>query len=135
MGIPEGLIGPPRIVQLRVNGHSCDALFDSGSQVTIIFNSWYQKYLPDTRPVSGLALWGLSDSEASYPYLGYVVVDLEYPAELTGTCQAVTVLALICPSPSTAEQTPVIVGTNTSHVRSLLSNVGREGLISHQPWG
>jgi len=53
-GIPEGLIGPPSIVPVKVNGYCCDALFDSGSQVTIIFESWYQAYLSDVpiRPVS-----------------------------------------------------------------------------------
>uniref|UniRef100_A0A8C4S4Z7 Uncharacterized protein n=1 Tax=Erpetoichthys calabaricus TaxID=27687 RepID=A0A8C4S4Z7_ERPCA len=38
-GIPDGLIGPPSIVQLKVNGDSCDVLFDSDSQVTIIFEA------------------------------------------------------------------------------------------------
>lgn len=32
-GIPKGLIGPPSIVQLKVNGHSCDAVLNCGSQV------------------------------------------------------------------------------------------------------
>lgn len=136
-GIPEGLIGPPSMIQLKVNGHPCDALFDSGSQVTIIFESWYQQHLCDVpvHPVSGLALWGLSESKASYPYRGYVVVDLEYPEEVTGASKMVTVLALICPSPRTAEQTPVIVGTNTSHVRSLVKQCKEKGVDITQTLG
>lgn len=135
--IPEGLIGPPSIVKLKVNGHACDALFDSGSQVTIIFEPWYLKHLPDVplQPVSGLNLWGLSESDASYPYRGYIVVDLEYPAEVAGTCQTVTVLALICPSPRTAGQTPVIVGTNTRHVRSLVKQCRESGVDIMQTLG
>lgn len=38
-GIPECLIGPPSVEPLRVNGHLCDALLDSGSWVSIIFES------------------------------------------------------------------------------------------------
>nr|XP_057906640.1 uncharacterized protein LOC131104002 [Doryrhamphus excisus]XP_057906648.1 uncharacterized protein LOC131104002 [Doryrhamphus excisus] len=137
VGIPEGLIGPPSIVPLKVNGHACDALFDSGSQVTIIFESWYQTYLSDVqiRPVSGLALWGLSESDLSYPYRGYVVVDMEYPAKVAGADKIVTVLALICPSPRTADQTPVIVGTNASHVRRLVQQCKEEGIDITQTLG
>ncbi|XP_028254301.1 uncharacterized protein LOC114429891 [Parambassis ranga] len=81
-----------------------------------------RKYLADVpiRPVSGLSLWELSETEVSYPYRGYVVVDLEYPAEVVETRRNVTVLALICPSPGAGDQTPVIVGTNASHVRRLV---------------
>uniref|UniRef100_A0A1A7ZLV7 Gypsy retrotransposon integrase-like protein 1 n=1 Tax=Nothobranchius furzeri TaxID=105023 RepID=A0A1A7ZLV7_NOTFU len=127
-GIPEGLIGPPSIVPLKVNGQPCDALFDSGSQVTIIFESWYKAHLPSipVHPVTGLNIWGLSESNVSYPYLGYVVVDVEYPAEVTGTKHTVPVLALICPSPK-EEQIPVIVCTNTSHVRKLVQECRKEG--------
>lgn len=127
-GIPEGLIGPPSVISLKINGQSCDALFDSGSQVTIIFESWYKKYLSSVpvQPVTGLDLWGLSESNVSYPYRGYVVVDFEYPAEVTGTSHTVTVLALICPSPK-EEKIPVIVGTNTSHVRNLVKQCRKQG--------
>lgn len=127
-GIPEGLIGPPSIVPLKVNGQPCEALFDSGSQVTIICESWYNTHLSSVpvHPVTGLDLWGLSESNVSYPYLGYAVVDIEYPAEITGVRHTVPVLALICPSPK-EEQIPVIVGTNTSHVRNLVQECRKEG--------
>lgn len=119
--IPKGLIGPSSIVPVKLNGQQCNALLDSGSQVTIIFDSWYKRYLPDVpiQPVSGLAIWGLSDT--SYPYLGYVVVDMEFPEKVTGTKDTLTVLALICPSPQSPEQTPVILGTNANLFQRLAS--------------
>lgn len=111
-GIPEGLIGPPSIEPLKVNGHLCDALLDSGSRVSIIFESWYRKYLPNAPiyPVTKLDIWGLSDS--SYPYLGYVVVEMEFPKKVTGAPTTMSVLALICPDPPGPDKTPVIIGTN-----------------------
>lgn len=58
-GIPEGLIRPS-LEPLKVNGHLCDALLDSGSRVSIIFESWYRKHLADIsiHPVSKLNIWG-----------------------------------------------------------------------------
>ncbi|XP_063075269.1 uncharacterized protein LOC134465509 [Engraulis encrasicolus] len=128
--IPDGLVGPPSVVPLKINGNPCTALLDSGSQVTIIFEPWYKKYLPNVpiQPVSGLSLWGLSETGVSYPYQGYVVVDLEYPAEVLGTSQTVTVLALICPSPRADDPIAVIVGTNASHVRRLVEQCKDKGV-------
>lgn len=119
----EELVGPRSLVPLKINGQPTTALLDSGSQVTIIFEPWYQQHLANVpiQPVSGLSLWGLSETGVSYPYRGYVVVDLEYPAEVFGTTQTVTVLALICPSPRAEDKTSVIVGTNASHVRHLVN--------------
>lgn len=37
LSIPEGLIGPSSVEPLKINGHLCDALLDSGSCVSIIF--------------------------------------------------------------------------------------------------
>lgn len=50
--------------------------------MTIIFEDWYRRNLSDLKihPVTGLAIWGLSESN-----LGYVMVDLEFPEKLTGT--------------------------------------------------
>ncbi|XP_007545199.2 paraneoplastic antigen Ma3 homolog, partial [Poecilia formosa] len=112
VGLPEGLIGPPSLEPLKINGQLCDALLDSGSRVSIIFESWYRRYLSDTpiHPVSKLDIWGLSES--SYPYLGYVIVDMEFPKKVTGAPATLSVLALICPDPPGPDQTPVIIGTN-----------------------
>ncbi|XP_052469911.1 uncharacterized protein LOC128026690 [Carassius gibelio] len=117
--LPEGLVGPMSVVQLKVNGHECDSLLDSGSQVTIIFEAWYKQHLSDVpiHPVTGLAIWGLSES--SYPYLGYVMVDVEFPAKITGTHETLSVLALICPGPCSPDQTPVILGTNANLFKRL----------------
>lgn len=70
--------------------------------------------------VSVFLLWALSESSASYPYHGYVVVEMEYPAEVLETSQTVTLLVLIWPSPRAEDQRPAIVGTNASHVRQLV---------------
>ncbi|KAI3373196.1 hypothetical protein L3Q82_006512 [Scortum barcoo] len=117
--IPPGMIGPPSLVPIKVNGEQCDALLDSSSQVTIIFEDWYKLHLPHVPilPVSGLAVWGLSD--ASYPYLGYVVMDMGFPENVTGVKKTITVLTLICPSSQSPEQSPVILGTNANMFRRL----------------
>lgn len=41
--LPKGLVGPSSLVSVKINGHLCDALLDSGSQVTIVFEDWYRK--------------------------------------------------------------------------------------------
>ncbi len=101
---------------LKVNGHLCDALLDSGSRVSIIFESWYKKYCSDTPilPAGELNIWGLSDS--SYPYLGYMVVDMEFPRNVAGVPTTLSILALICPDLPGPDQTPVIIGTNAEAV-------------------
>uniref|UniRef100_A0A3B4DH60 CCHC-type domain-containing protein n=1 Tax=Pygocentrus nattereri TaxID=42514 RepID=A0A3B4DH60_PYGNA len=114
VSVPEGLIGPTPTAQIRINGHPCTALLDSGSQVTIIFEDWYEQHLSyvPIHQVSGLAIWGLSSS--SYPYRGYIVVDVQFPKEYTGAPETLSVLALVCPGPKTPDQTPVILGTNAN---------------------
>lgn len=130
--LPEGLVGPSFIHTIKVNDVVCDGLIDSGSNVTIIFESWYNKHLPDVpiKPLSGLGLWGLSDVE--FPYKGYVVVEMEFTEEITGVSGRVEVLALICPEPRNQQQTPVLVGTNTSLFRrlwELMKTKGDENIV------
>ncbi|KAK9542055.1 hypothetical protein VZT92_002054 [Zoarces viviparus] len=125
--LPEGLVGPSLIHPIKVNDLSCHALMDSGSNVTIIFESWYNEHLVDVpiEPIAGLGLWGLSDSD--YPYKGYVVVEMEFPEKMTGVKGPIVVLALICPEPKHYNQTPVIVGTNASLFHRLWELVEESG--------
>ena len=148
--LPEGLVGPPSTAQVKINGNHCTALMDSGSQVTIIFHSWYAEHLSHIplNPVTGLAIWGLSESESSYPYKGYIQVDLELPRQSKiHTVKSIPVLALVCPDQRCSEPFPVLIGTNVSGMQPFKSskkikasaNINsvkvqvQEGLQSHGP--
>ncbi|KAK7906968.1 hypothetical protein WMY93_015580 [Mugilogobius chulae] len=129
--LPEGLVGPPSTVQVKINGNLCTALMDSGSQVTIIFDSWYAQHLSDIplNPVTGLAIWGLSESESSYPYKGYIQIELELPQKSKSRSKkvkSVPVLALVCPDPRCSETIPVLIGTNVSGIQPFKSSANKE---------
>lgn len=129
--LPEGLVGPPSTAQVRINGNPCTALMDSGSQVTIIFDSWYTKHLSHIQlnSVTGLAIWGLSESESSYPYKGYIQIELELPKKSKShKVQSVSVLALVCPDPRCSETIPVLIGTNVRGVQPFESRTTKEDL-------
>ncbi|XP_024118924.1 uncharacterized protein LOC112140234, partial [Oryzias melastigma] len=122
--LPGGLVGPPSTGQVKINGNPCTALMGTGSQVTIIFDSWYNKHLSDIplNPVTGLAIWGLSESESSYPYKGYIQVDLELPKKVKfKKVNSVPVLALVCPDPRCSETIPVLIGTNVRGIQPFKS--------------
>lgn len=112
--LPVGLVGLALTINLKINRRPCEALLDSGSQVTIIFESWYSTNLSlvPIQPLSGLSIWGLST--ASYPYKGYVLVDVSFPASVMGVEETVSILASVCPEPKGPEQVPVIIRTNAS---------------------
>lgn len=62
--------------------------------------------------MKGLAIWGLSDT--SFPYKGYVIVDLEFPEDVTGIQETVSVMALVCPESRGLDNIPIMIGTNVS---------------------
>lgn len=109
---------------------------DSRSQVTIIFEKWYVQYLSKVpiHPVSGLAIWGLS--EASYLYKSYLLVEVQFPKEFTGAPDILSILALICPGAITPDLTPVILGTNAILFKRLTSSCqGAQGaVLAHVLW-
>ncbi|KAL6463768.1 hypothetical protein MHYP_G00281590 [Metynnis hypsauchen] len=132
--IPGGLVGPPSLAQVKVDGKYCKALLDSGSQVTIVFESWYlaSKHLAHIplHPLSGLAIWGLSGSDESYPYRGYIQVEVELPKNVSSTPGPIVVLALVCPDPRCSDAVPILMGTNV-HKIHLFTPVTRGG-SAHQ---
>lgn len=127
--VPRGLVGPVSTLSVEVNGCSCSALLDSGSQVTIVFEHFHEKHLSNVpiQPLSGLSIWGLSAS--TYPYKGYILVDVSFPESLTGVKETVPVLALVCPELRGPKQVPVIIGTNASFFQKLIS-LGQESEVS-----
>ncbi|KAG1952160.1 paraneoplastic antigen Ma1 [Pimephales promelas] len=131
--LPEGLVGPALTITMKINGQPCEALLDSGSQVTIIFEPWYSENLSSVpiQPLSGLSIWGLST--ASYPYKGYVLVDVSFPASVMGVEETVSILALVCPEPEGPKQVPAIIGTNASFFQRLtgLGTAGHETDEAH----
>ncbi|MEE6503596.1 hypothetical protein FKM82_004865 [Ascaphus truei] len=66
--------------------------------------------ITQARPLNGRVVWGLSD--ASYPYLGYVVVKLEFPKEIARVAGPLEVVALICPEAREGGEDGAIIGTN-----------------------
>ncbi|XP_067266693.1 uncharacterized protein [Chanodichthys erythropterus] len=129
--LPRGLVGPASTISVELNGCPCQALLDSGSQVTIVFDQWYSKYLSQIpiHPLTGLSIWGLSSS--SYPYKGYIIVDVLLPVSLTGVKESVSILALVCPEPQGPQQVPVIIGTNASFFQRL-TMLSQDSGVSNQ---
>lgn len=120
--LPEGLVGPSPLASVTLEGQPCQALLDSGSRVTIVFENWYQQHLSHVplMPLSDLAIWGLSDS--TYPYRGYISVELAFPNDKQLSEEKIPILALVCPDPKSPDPVSVILGTNTSKLNTLLTH-------------
>lgn len=117
--LPVGLVGPSSVVAVRIEDIYAKALLDSGSQVTLLYRSFYDKYLKHMplTPIDCLEIWGLSVNE--YPYDGYLCLKLEFNSDVVGVAETVKTLVLVCPDPTIKGEASIIVGTNTSVVRQL----------------
>ncbi len=116
---PEGLVGPVSEVPVQIYAK---ALLDSGSQVTLLYRSFYDTYLKhlDLQPVENLEIWGLSSHK--YPYDGYLPLRLEFTESVAGVHQVIDTLAIVCPDPVKREGVAILLGTNTSLVKKLLES-------------
>lgn len=92
----------------------CHDILDSGSQVAILFKSFYEEHLRHLllRPLKGLGLYG--PSQNPYPYQGYVRIQINFPAQVVGIDHEITTVALVCPDTVGAKGTALIVGMNSS---------------------
>lgn len=65
--LPRGLVGPSSTVSVLIEGIYAQALLDTGSQVTIVYQTFYQKHLKHLplHSIENLEIWGLSDQK--YP--------------------------------------------------------------------
>lgn len=112
--LPKGLVGNKRTASIKVNGLECNALLDTGSQVTTMSLSFYNRYLSDQtiQPVADLLEIEGANGQ-SIPYLGYVKVTLQFPKEFIITQPEIETLALIVPDVRSNSLTPLLIGTNT----------------------
>lgn len=114
--LPKRLIGAKCTAQINIAGIKCNCLLDTGSQVTTISQSFYDKNLSDQH-IHSLNNSPLLEVESangqSVPYLGYVEVTITFPKDFVGVDIEVPTLALIVPDLSPNSQPSVLVGTNT----------------------
>ncbi|XP_059819440.1 uncharacterized protein LOC132390922 [Hypanus sabinus] len=125
--VPDGLVGPRASVGLRIEGVYAKAVLDTGSQVTLLYRSFYNqhlKHLPVT-PFDALQIWGVS--EGDYPYDGYLSVRLEFSEGDVGVSEAIETLVLVCPDPVETGGAALLVGTNSPVVRRLLGACKEKG--------
>ncbi|XP_065144555.2 retrovirus-related Pol polyprotein from transposon 412 [Paramisgurnus dabryanus] len=112
--LPRGLIGARCTTQVNIAGVTCDCLLDTGSQVTTITQSFYNKNLSDQQIHSlGNLLEVESANGQNVPYLGYVELTITFPKEFVGVNMDVPTLALVIPDLPSAFQPSVLIGTNT----------------------
>ncbi|KAL6460364.1 hypothetical protein MHYP_G00303300 [Metynnis hypsauchen] len=126
--IPQGLVGPSSAVPVQIEGIYTKAILDTGSQVTLLYRSFYDRYLTHLplTPISVLQIWGLSP--ADYPYDGYLSLKLKFREADVGVTEAIDALVLVCPDPVVKDNAAMLVGTNTPTVRRLLkSHKDRDG--------
>lgn len=109
--IPTALYGPKTEITVKLEGESCSAILDTGSQVTVIFEQYYMQHLLHLplQPLSALSVWWYGQ----YLYLWYIMVCPEIPEDAVGVWQPLDFLALVCPDTSSPSESPCFIGTNS----------------------
>lgn len=112
--LPRGLVGARCTAQVDIAGITCDCLLDTGSQVTTITQSFYNRNLGHQQIHSLDNLLEVESANGqNVPYLGYVEVIITFPRDFVGVNMEVPTLALVVPDLSSTFQPSVLIGTNT----------------------
>ena len=109
----EALIGPCCETPVLVNDHATQCLLDSGSQVTVLSESFFRDTLsasPLQELPEGLSIVGAGGHRV--PYIGVVDINVNLPISVTGINHTVKVTAFVCPDTEYSNHVPVIIGTN-----------------------
>lgn len=98
---------------VTISGKPCNVLLDTGSQVTTVSESFYNKNLFDhpIKPIENL-LEVKSANGQHVPYLGYVEVGVVFPKEFVASEPEISSLALVVPDNGSNNDVPVLIGTN-----------------------
>uniref|UniRef100_A0A8C5QC51 Gypsy retrotransposon integrase-like protein 1 n=1 Tax=Leptobrachium leishanense TaxID=445787 RepID=A0A8C5QC51_9ANUR len=118
-------VGPKSLVSLMIEGINASALLDTGSQVTIVFRSFYEEHLSHLTmlPADDVKLWGLGSQ--TYPVEGVIKVKILIPQLDTRNQRPMNVEALVCPNLN-RPGVPIILGTNTPMVRDVFQGYLKE---------
>ena len=114
--IMDSLVGPACETNALINGVVCQALLDSGSQVTTLSRSFYQEHLADSVPLEDIGDSGFSVEGAGGQLVyfdGFIRIGVKFPKHVVGTDSEVQTFALVCADTNYSNRTPMIVGTNT----------------------
>lgn len=112
--IPQGLVGAPCDGEAWLDGVMCNCIIDTGSQVTIISQSFYSQYLSHRQLFSVKEVLNIEGAAGQkVPYVGYIEVAVQFRKDACGTDKRYQVLALVSPDQSYNSQYPLLVGTNT----------------------
>ena len=107
------LVGPSCQSDIVIEGVQTKCLLDSGSQITLISESFYKEHLSHLtlEPISQLKVTGAGGHIV--PYLGFVQCELKLPTDVVGVDSCVNSLVLVSPDTDYSKSVPIIVGTNT----------------------
>ena len=123
------LIGDATEAVAFVNGHACLALLDTGSQVTSIAKSFYDRHLfnQPIEPIENIVrVVGAGGQEV--PFLGYATIHVSFPENDVGIQGTLTTLPLVVPNNSYNQRVSVIIGTNYGETmqKCMSTNCGAE---------
>jgi len=106
--LPENFIGEANEVPVHVEGIQCFSLVDTGSQVTTISESFYDRYLTHIELKSCQGLVRIEGAGGDgIPYKGFVIVSMQ----LSGT-NPIDIPVLVVNNTMYNEKVPVLIGTN-----------------------
>ena len=109
--MPDGLVGEESTIQCQIDGKPTVCLLDSGSQVTLLANSFFQTLKRELHPLTDLIV--RHGGGGSLPYKGWTYINLGFSAHFSGTDEAFETVALVVPDGRDSARCPLIVGTNT----------------------
>lgn len=145
--LPKRLIGPKCTAAVSIEGSQCNSLLDSGSQVTTVSKSFYDRNLSSQKifPIQDLLdIEGAGGQEV--PYLGYISTTIHFPESVMGKSAEVDTLILVVPHHRTNMEVPLLIWTNTldilyetvglgkaqpNHVLQEKKNIPHSPLVKH----
>lgn len=110
---PQGLIGEPCDGLAWLDQVPCRCLIDTGSQVSIISESFYSRYLSHRELFSIKEVLDIEGAAGQkVPYVGYIEAKVQFPESACGTDKCFNILALVSPDQSYNDKFSLLVGTN-----------------------